>query len=514
MDTILILDFGSQSTQLIARRIRQIGVYSTIVSGDTPVSRMDLESVKGLILSGSPESVYEKGAPKPDPRIYHLGLPLLGICYGFQRICQDQGGRVESMGRKEYGRTAIRIGERIPIFARVSDGFLSWMSHGDAVTRLPEGFQVVASSENGLPAAFRKDHIYGLQFHPEVSHCEFGLEILEDFAVGVCGARREWNMDAFLRGMREEIVRRVGDRDVVLLISGGVDSSVVAALLLESLDPNKVYLLYVDTGLMRGGETKEILENLKSFGAVHLHTVDAAERFYAALSGVSDPERKREIIGDLFIQVQEKEIAAIGVRSYLLAQGTLYPDLIESGRGVGTKAHVIKTHHNVRSPLVDGLRERGLILEPLSSLYKDEVRTLGLKLGLARHIVFRHPFPGPGLAVRILGEVTREACDLLRKADGIFIEELRDRGFYDAIWQAFCVLLPVRSVGVSGDMRRYGYVLALRAVASADAISADVFPFPMDALLAISSRITNRIPEIGRVVYDISSKPPATIEWE
>lgn len=514
MDTILVLDFGSQSTQLIARRIRQIGVYATIVSGDTPLDRIDLSGVKGIILSGSPESVYEKDSPRPDPRIYGTGLPLLGICYGFQRICQDHGGIVESLGRKEYGRTAIRIGERTALFSRVPDGFLSWMSHGDAVTRLAEGFRVVASSENGLPAAFQKEDVLGLQFHPEVSHCEYGVEILENFAVTICGAKREWDMDAFLRGMRTELVRRVGDRDVVLLISGGVDSSVVAALLLASLDPRRVRLLHVDTGLMRGGESREVLEDLKSLGAVHLHTVDASERFYEALAGVTDPEKKRRIIGDQFIRVQEREIAAMGIRSYLLAQGTLYPDLIESGKGVGTKAHVIKTHHNVRSPLVEDLRERGLILEPLSSLYKDEVRTLGLKLGLPRPMVFRHPFPGPGLAVRIVGEVTRESCDLLRRADGIFLEELRARGFYDAIWQAFCVLLPVRSVGVSGDMRRYGWVLALRAVASTDAISADVFPFPMTDLLAISSRITNSIPEIGRVVYDVSSKPPATIEWE
>jgi len=514
MDSILILDFGSQSTQLIARRIRQIGVYGTILSGDTPLEQMGLAGVKGIILSGSPESVYDKDAPKPDPRVYRLGLPILGICYGFQRICHDHGGLVESMGRKEYGRTAIRIGERTALFSRVPDGFLSWMSHGDAVTRLPEGFRIVASSENGLPAAFQKGDFYGLQFHPEVSHCEYGMEILEDFAVTICGAKREWNMDAFLRDMREGLVRRVGDRDVVLMISGGVDSSVVAALLLDCLDPQRVHLLYVDTGLMRSRESEEVIQDLKSLGAVHLHAVDAARRFYEALAGVTDPEKKRQIIGDLFIQVQEREIAAFGVRSYLLAQGTLYPDLVESGQGVGKKAHVIKTHHNVHSPLVEDLRERGLILEPLASLYKDEVRTLGLKLGLPRAMVFRHPFPGPGLAVRIVGEVTKESCDLLRQADQIFIEELRARGFYDAIWQAFCVLLPVRSVGVSGDMRRYGYVLALRAVASTDAISADVFPFPMEDLLAISSRITNSIPLIGRVVYDVSSKPPATIEWE
>jgi GMP synthase (glutamine-hydrolysing) len=301
---------------------------------------------------------------------------------------------------------------------------------------------------------------------------------------------------------------------VVLLISGGVDSSVVAALLLKSLRPEQVRLLYVDTGLMRKGESEEVIANLRAFGVRNLSVVDASQRFFHALAGVGDPEEKRRIIGDLFITVQEAEIRGSGLSDYFLAQGTLYTDLIESGRGVGQKANVIKTHHNVRSPLVEDLRRRGRIVEPLASLYKDEVRELGLTLGLKREVVYRHPFPGPGLAVRILGEVTREKCDLLREADALFIGELRSRGLYDRVWQAFCVLLPVRSVGVSGDLRRYGHVLALRAVASSDAITADVYPFSIKDLLEISSLITNRIPDIGRVVYDVSSKPPATIEWE
>jgi GMP synthase (glutamine-hydrolysing) len=357
-------------------------------------------------------------------------------------------------------------------------------------------------------------NVWGVQFHPEASHCEFGMEILEAFAVDICGAARQWNMRTFMSSEQAALRRRVGDRKIVLLISGGVDSCVVAALLLRSFDSDRVHLMYIDTGLMREAESEEVMESLGGLGARHVHRIDASEKFYAALAGVSDPEQKRRIIGDLFMKIQEAEIGLLGIQGAFLAQGTLYTDLIESGRGVGDKANVIKTHHNVRSPMVEARRAAGLILEPLAALYKDEVRELGADLGLSPAVVRRHPFPGPGLAVRIVGEVTREKCDLLRKADRLFIDELRSRDLYDSIWQAFCVLLPVRSVGVSGDMRRYGHVLALRAVSSVDAITADVYPMQMKDLLEISSLITNRIPEIGRVVYDISSKPPATIEWE
>ncbi len=321
-------------------------------------------------------------------------------------------------------------------------------------------------------------------------------------------------MQSFLERQREELAHRIGARTVVLLISGGVDSSVVAALLLKSLPSDRVHLMYIDTGLMRQGESAEVVASLERMGAVHVHSIDASARFYAGLAGITDPEEKRRIIGDLFIRVQEEEIRRLGIAEPFLAQGTLYTDLIESGQGVGKKAHVIKTHHNVHSPLVEAKRAAGLVIEPLDTLYKDEVRELGLALGLPRAVVYRHPFPGPGLAVRIIGEVTREKCDLLRAADALFIAELKARGLYEKIWQAFCVLLPLRSVGVSGDMRRYGHVLSIRAVASQDAITADVYPFRMEDLLEISSLITNRIPEIGRVVYDVSSKPPATIEWE
>ncbi len=517
MDTILILDFGSQSTQLIGRRIRQLGVYSEIVPGDARLESLDLREVRGIILSGSPYSVYEEGAPRADRRIYDAGLPLLGICYGFQSMSADHGGVVAPLGSKEYGRARIALQEKTALFGRVpGDSFSSWMSHGDSVTQAPSGFRVIARSENGLAAAFANEErrMWGVQFHPEASHCEHGQRILQAFALDICQARADWNITSFLRREAERLRGRVGQKDVVLLISGGVDSSVVAALLLRSLDPERVHLMYIDTGLMRLGESEEVSRNLSALGARHLHTIDASERFYTGLAGVVDPEEKRRVIGDLFIRVQEEQIAALGIHDSFLAQGTLYTDLVESGKGVGNKAKVIKTHHNVRSPLVEAKRAAGRIIEPLSSLYKDEVRELGSALGLSAGVVGRHPFPGPGLAVRILGEVTREKCDLLRKADAIFISELKSRGFYDRIWQAFCVLLPIRSVGVSGDMRRYGHVLALRAVASLDAISADVYPMPMSDLLQISSLITNRVPEIGRVVYDISSKPPATIEWE
>ena len=517
MDKILVLDFGGQSTQLIGRRIRQLGIYSEIVPGDVRLEDLPLRDARGIILSGSGFSVYEAGAPEMDRRVYDLGVPILGICYGFQRISQDLGGTVQSLGRKEFGRARVTLGSASPLFARVpGTSFVSWMSHGDSVTSSPDGFQVIGRSESGLPAAFADERrrMWGVQFHPEVTHCEHGMDILEAFAVDICSARREWNLQRFLAEEREALARRIGNRRVVLLISGGVDSCVVAALLVRTLPPDQVHLMYIDTGLMRQDESDEVRVSLATLGARHVHVVDASRRFYSELKGVGDPEQKRRIIGDLFIRVQQEEIAKLGIENAFLAQGTLYTDLIESGRGVGNKAAVIKTHHNVRSPLVEAARERGMVVEPLASLYKDEVRALGLELGLPASIVGRHPFPGPGLAVRILGEVTQEKCDLLRRADQLFISELRSRGLYEKIWQAFCVLLPIRSVGVSGDVRRYGHVLALRAVASLDAITADVYPMSMTDLLEISSLITNRVPEIGRVVYDVSSKPPATIEWE
>ena len=516
MDTILILDFGSQTTQLIGRRIRDLGVYSEIVPGDSSIEGLIGPDTRGLILSGSPFSVYDPDSPRPDPLLMKLGLPILGICYGVQRLIQDQGGKVAALPKREYGRSVVRILSPSPLLEGLPDGFLSWMSHGDTIQSVAPGYRVVAATENDLPAVVVHENkpIYGLQFHPEVTHTQYGERLLENFALRVCRAKNQWNVEAYLKSIREEVAATVEDKEVLLLTSGGVDSTVAAALLLATLSADQVHLMYIDSGLMRKRETEEVTELLSRLGARHLHIIDASDRFLGALAGVSDPEEKRRIIGDMFISVQEQEIRRLGIRNSFLAQGTLYTDMIESGKGVGKKAAVIKSHHNVRSTLVEEKRAKGLLLEPLAALYKDEVRRLGEKLQLDGEAVWRHPFPGPGLAVRIPGEVTREKVRIVQDADAIYIEELRKRGLYDQIWQAFSVMLPLRSVGVAGDIRRYGYVLALRAVVSRDGMTADVFPFPTLDLLEISSRITNEVSEIGRVVYDVSSKPPATIEWE
>lgn len=516
MDRIVILDFGGQTTQLIGRRIRDIGVYTEIFPADTEITPEILKDTKGLILSGSPYSVNDEDPPWPHPSVFEAGLPLLGICFGTQILMKHFGGRITSLPTREYGRAKIRFRRSSPLFENVPDGFTSWMSHGDSIDALAQGFEVVGESENGIPAAVEASSLpfFGLQFHPEVSHCEYGDRILENFAVQICGAQKSWTMDRYIDDTLDGIHSHVGDRNVLLLISGGVDSTVVAGLLLRALPPEQVHLLHIDTGLMRKNESADVIKDLEKLGATHLHFVDASRDFLDALAGVADPEKKREIIGDLFISIQEREVARLNVKDAYLAQGTLYTDLIESGKGVGKKAHVIKSHHNVRSPLVEEKRARGLIIEPLDRIYKDEVRRVGRKIGISEEIVRRHPFPGPGLAVRILGEVTPEKCEILREADAIYVEELKARDLYDEIWQAFSVLLPVRSVGVTGDARHYGYVLALRAVNSSDGMTADVYPFPFRDLQEISSRITNTLKDIGRVVYDCSSKPPSTIEWE
>ena len=515
MDKILILDFGSQTTQLIARRIREIGVYTEIIPGDGAYRSEELAEVRGIIFSGSPSSVYQKDAPVPDPRWYETGLPVLGICYGFQRMTWDFGGRVESLEKREFGRSRIQYAAESPLFDQIPENYTSWMSHGDSIETLAPGFTLLARSEHHIAAAWNQEkRLYGIQFHPEVSHCDYGNQVLENFVCRICGAAREWNMEAYFEQVSRELAEQARDRNVLLLISGGVDSTVLGGLLLKALPPEKVHLMYIDTGMMRKDESAEVEKNLRSLGARNLYLINAEERFLTALAGVEDPEEKRRIIGDMFIQVQETEIAKRLTGEYLLAQGTLYTDMIESGKGVGKKAHVIKSHHNVRSPLVEAKRKAGLIVEPLARLYKDEVRQLGRNIGVIEDIVGRHPFPGPGLAVRIPGEVTREKCDTLREADAVFISELKRRNLYDKIWQAFTVLLPVRSVGVAGDAREYGWVVALRAIISRDGMTADVYPFEMQDLLEISSLITNTVKEVGRVVYDISSKPPATIEWE
>ncbi|HEY9054184.1 MAG TPA: glutamine-hydrolyzing GMP synthase, partial [Rectinemataceae bacterium] len=456
MDKILILDFGSQYTQLIGRRVRELGVYSEILPGDGALDPARLEGCRGIILSGSPYSVYQQGAPEIHPSAYAASLPILGICYGIQRMTIDGGGGVERLAEREYGRKPVKIaplGISDPLFSGVGAGFVSWMSHGDSISRPAPGWKVLASSEGGIPAALAHESLprWGVQFHPEVSHCEKGSDILGNFVLGICAASPGWSMEAYLQEEGRILRERVGKSPVLLLISGGVDSTVAGAFLLKTLDPGQVYLLYIDTGLMRKEESEEVMRNLSSLGARHLRKVDAEKEFLGALSGISDPEKKRRIIGDLFITIQEREVAALGIPEAFLVQGTLYTDLIESGKGVGAKAQVIKSHHNVRSPLVEKKRQAGRVIEPLDRLYKDEVRALGRILGLPETVVGRHPFPGPGLGVRILGEVTKEKCDILRDADAIYIAELRSRGLYDKIWQAFAVLLPVRSVGVAGD---------------------------------------------------------------
>jgi GMP synthase (glutamine-hydrolysing) len=544
MDKILVLDFGSQTTALIGRRIRELGVYSEVIPGDTAFTDEFLsgdifKGVKGLVLSGSPESVYTKEGARPDKKIYSLPLPLLGICYGLQVMTQMLGGKVEPLPKREYGGVGVTVSaasvprHAVPFFSSFEKkpAFTAWMSHGDTLTKLAPGFTLIGTSGTGYPAVVIHDTKpwFGLQFHPELTHCENGMEILEKFVFGVCACEKNWTMEKYAEEVRLGLKTKVGKNAVLLLISGGVDSTVAGALLLKAVSPEQVHLMYMDTGLMRKDETKTVKAALEKLGAKHLHIVHCEAEFLSALKGLEDPEAKRKAIGDLFITVGEREVARLGLPdSYFLAQGTLYTDLIESGKGVGKKAHVIKSHHKVGSPLVDAKRKAGRIIEPLDKLYKDEVRTLGRILGVDEDVVRRHPFPGPGLAVRILGEVTKEKCDILREADAIYIEELKNRSapspaegrhsggksLYDDIWQAFAILLPLRSVGVAGDVRKYGWVLALRAVSSEDGMSADVYPFPPKDLLEISTRITNTVKDIGRVTYDISSKPPATIEWE
>lgn len=516
MDSILILDFGGQTTQLIGRRIRDMGVYSEIAQGNSVLKEVLHSDVKGIILSGSPHSSWAKGSPHPDSAIFSCGLPVLGICYGFHQLVLMNQGEVKALPHQEYGRSKVLHHGDDPCFKGVPENFFSWMSHGDSVVRLGDDFRIIAESENGFIAAgkHKVQPVWGVQFHPEASHCEYGKRILENFTIGICRARRQWSLEKYREVRMEEIRAKVGNREVLLLISGGVDSTVAAALLLRALSKDKIWLMYIDTGMMRKNESDEVVINLKNLGSENLLCIDAKERFLLPLAGIVDPEEKRKIIGDTFIRVQEEEIARHLPPQYFLAQGTLYTDLIESGLGVGSHAQTIKTHHNVGTPLVRAKRRAGELIEPLDQLYKDEVRQLGILLGLPTAIVHRHPFPGPGLAIRIISEVTEEKLAILKEADSIYLEELRLRGLYEQIWQAFAVLLPVNSVGVTGDAREYAYVLALRAVVSSDGMTADVFDFPLKDLLEISARITNTVKGIGRVVYDVSSKPPATIEWE
>ncbi|GAB4298542.1 MAG: glutamine-hydrolyzing GMP synthase [Myxococcota bacterium] len=512
-DKILIIDFGSQVTQLIARRVRELNVYSEIFPPDVSDARIREFDPAGIILSGGPDSVLQKGAPFPKANLFSLGLPVLGICYGQQLMMHLIGGKVEKAKEREYGRALLKIVHGGELFAgfQPGDEIPVWMSHGDRVIKMPRGFRVVGRSKNSPYAAVADSarKLYGVQFHPEVYHTPRGREILKNFALGICGAKPTWTMESFIDRTINDVRDRVGEKGrVVLGLSGGVDSSVVAVLLHRALG-ERLTSIFVNNGLLRKGEAESVKEFFGKKIKLNLKYIDASERFLSALKRVTDPEKKRKIIGRIFINVFNEEAKKIKGVEYL-AQGTLYPDVIESVSTKGPSA-TIKSHHNV-----GGLPKRMplKLIEPLRELFKDEVRAVGRELGMPEEIIVRHPFPGPGLAVRVIGEVTEERLKVLRDADAIVMEEVKRSGLYEAIWQSFAVLLPIKTVGVMGDERTYENVIALRAVESSDGMTADWVKLPYELMGTISRRIINEVRGANRVVYDISSKPPSTIEWE
>ncbi len=513
-ELILVLDFGSQYTQLIARRVRELGVYSEIHPFNVPVEKILQLKPVGIILSGGPSSVYEEAAPKPSPKVLELGVPVLGICYGLQLIADQLGGKVDASARREFGKAILKIDKGDDLLQGLNGSTTVWMSHGDALSRIPTGFEAIAHTENSPICAIRNPakKIFAVQFHPEVAHTPAGKKILSNYLFKVCGAKGDWTPAHFIQRSVQEIREKVGSSRVLCALSGGVDSSVAAVLLREAIG-DRLHCVHINNGLMRKGESEQVVETFRKTFHINLTYVDATETFLSRLKGVSDPEKKRRIIGNTFIEVFETEsrkIAGADGGFEFLAQGTLYPDVIESTSFKGPSV-TIKTHHNVGG-LPDKMNFK--LIEPFRELFKDEVREVGRKLGLPESFIERHPFPGPGLAVRVLGDITKEQLDLLREADAIFIEEIKNAGLYNEIWQAFVVLLPVRSVGVMGDGRTYEYTVALRAVTSVDGMTADWARIPPDVLAVVSNRIINELRGINRVVFDVSSKPPATIEWE
>ena len=509
-ERIIILDFGSQYTQIIARKVREAGVYAEI--HPFSISRAALEelSPKGIILSGGPSSVYAEGAPIPLFDVFSMGVPVLGICYGLQLIAHQLGGAVDKAARREFGRAIVNIDDTQDLFRGMSATTEVWMSHGDHVTQIPSGFERIGHSENADICAIRNvdRRIWGIQFHPEVHHSVDGKAILSNFVIGICGCAATWNATSFIESVIADIKHTVGDGGVICALSGGVDSTVAAVLLHRAIG-DQLHCIHIDSGLMRSGESANIIEMFKTHFSMSVDLVDGSDMFLSRLDGVEDPERKRKIIGGAFIDLFDVEAKKFSDAKFL-AQGTLYPDVIESVSTKGPSA-TIKTHHNV-----GGLPEKMnlKLIEPFRELFKDEVRAVGRELGIPEWFIERHPFPGPGLAIRIPGAITHEKLDILRAADDIYLDEIRKAGLYTQIWQAFAVLLPVRTVGVMGDERTYEHVCGLRAVTSTDGMTADWFHMPYDVLARMSNRIINEVRGINRVVYDISSKPPATIEWE